>query len=130
VEQRLPEELRAGYHLHAYLHEEMAWAMAAADLVVMRSGASALGELPAVGLPAVLVPYPYAGGHQRWNARHLVEQGAAVLLEDDRLPHLFSIVEPLLTDDAQREAMATAMRRLARPEAARDVARLLIEAAA
>ena len=130
VERRLPEELRTNYHLHAYLHEEMAWAMAAADLVVMRSGASALGELPAVGLPAVLVPYPYAGGHQLWNARHLVEQGAAVLLEDDRLPHLFSTVHPLLVDDARREAMAAAMRRLARPEAARDIARLLIEAAA
>ncbi len=130
AERRVPEGLRAGYHLHAYLHEEMPWAMAAADLAVMRSGASSLGELPALGLPAVLVPYPHAGAHQRWNAQFLVERGAAVRLEDEELPHLFSMTESLLADDARRESMATAMRQLARPEAARDIARLLIEAAA
>jgi UDP-N-acetylglucosamine--N-acetylmuramyl-(pentapeptide) pyrophosphoryl-undecaprenol N-acetylglucosamine transferase len=130
VERRLPNGSRAGYHLYAYLHEEMPWAMAAADLAVMRSGASCLGELPALGLPAVLVPYPHAGGHQRWNARHLVDQGAAVQLEDEALSNLFSMIRSLLTDDTRREEMAAAMRRLARPEAARNIARVLIEAAA
>jgi UDP-N-acetylglucosamine--N-acetylmuramyl-(pentapeptide) pyrophosphoryl-undecaprenol N-acetylglucosamine transferase len=130
VEGRLPNELRARYHLYSYLYEEMPWAMASADLAVMRSGASCLGELPAVGLPAILVPYPHAGRHQQWNARYLVERGAAVELDDQHLPYLFSTVESLLADDGRREAMAAAMRRLARPEAARDVARVLIEAAA
>jgi UDP-N-acetylglucosamine--N-acetylmuramyl-(pentapeptide) pyrophosphoryl-undecaprenol N-acetylglucosamine transferase len=130
VEGRLPDESRARYHLYSYLYEEMPSAMAAADLAVMRSGASCLGELPAVGLPAVLVPYPHAGQHQRWNAHYLVEQGAAIELQDQHLPLLFSTVQALLANDMRREAMAAAMRRLARPEAAREVARVLIEAAA
>jgi UDP-N-acetylglucosamine--N-acetylmuramyl-(pentapeptide) pyrophosphoryl-undecaprenol N-acetylglucosamine transferase len=76
------------------------------------------------------VPYAHAGGHQRWNARYLVERGAAVQLEDEDLSNLFSMIQSLLSDDERREDMASAMRRLARPEAAREIARVLIEAAA
>lgn len=112
----LPPEARARYLAMPYLHEEMADAMAAADLVVCRSGASALGELPALGLPAVLVPYPYAWRYQRVNAQYLVERGAAVLLEDDRLNHpehgLVSVVGSLLADPARLSAMREASRRL------------------
>ncbi len=123
----LPPKLRSRYHLFGYLHEEFAWAMAAADLALCRAGASVLGELPAVGLPAVLVPYPYAGAHQRLNARHLADSGAAVILDDHDLGLMLSLVGGLLHDSARLDAMSRASRRLARPEAARNIARLILD---
>jgi UDP-N-acetylglucosamine--N-acetylmuramyl-(pentapeptide) pyrophosphoryl-undecaprenol N-acetylglucosamine transferase len=130
VQGRLPEAQRPAYHLHDYLHEEMSWALAAADLAVMRAGASTLGELTVAGLPAILVPYPYAGGHQRTNARYLADLGGAVVLEDEQLPHLFERVRELLDDRPRLESMAAALRGAARPQAATEIARLALEAAA
>ena len=73
------------YHAFPYLHDEMGAALAAADLVISRAGASTLGEYPLFGLPAVLVPYPYAWRYQKVNADTLVQKGAAIMLEDDKL---------------------------------------------
>ncbi len=126
----LPDKLRPRYHLFGYLHEEFPWAMAAADLALCRAGASVLGELPAVGLPAVLVPYPYAGAHQRLNARHLADNHTAVVLDDSDLGSMFSLVSDLLQDSARLDAMSQASRRLARPEAASSIARLILEMSA
>jgi UDP-N-acetylglucosamine--N-acetylmuramyl-(pentapeptide) pyrophosphoryl-undecaprenol N-acetylglucosamine transferase len=125
----LPARLRPRYHLFGYLHEDFPWAMAAADLALCRAGASVLGELPAVGLPAVLVPYPYAGAHQRLNARHLADNGAAIILNDRDLGSMLALVGGLLHDSARLDEMSQASRRLARPDAARDVARLILELA-
>ncbi len=126
----LPAAKRQRYHVFGYL-DEMADAMAAADLAVMRAGASTLGELPAAGLPAVLVPGIYEGGHnQRPNARYLEERGAAVVLDNDQLARLTDVVRDLLTDDTRRRSMAEAARRLARPDAAQRLVRMLQEIAA
>jgi UDP-N-acetylglucosamine--N-acetylmuramyl-(pentapeptide) pyrophosphoryl-undecaprenol N-acetylglucosamine transferase len=125
----LPQELRDRYHLFAYMHDEIPWAMAAADLALCRSGASVLGELPAVALPAILVPYPYAGGHQRVNARYLADNGAAVILEDRDLGSMLPLVGQLLHDVARLRSMSDAARRLARPDAADRIARLLLDLA-
>jgi UDP-N-acetylglucosamine--N-acetylmuramyl-(pentapeptide) pyrophosphoryl-undecaprenol N-acetylglucosamine transferase len=126
----LPEAMRSRYHVVGFL-DDMPSAMAAADLALMRSGASVLGELPAAGLPAVLVPGVYAAGHnQRDNARLLEQKGAAVVLEESQLGRLSETVRELLADTARRESMAQAMRGLARPNAARDIASLLEEVAA
>ena len=122
----LPPDLLARYHLFGYLHQEFAWAMAAADLALSRAGASSLGELPAVGLPAVLVPYPHAGAHQRLNARFLADHNAAVILDDGDLGTALSVVGGLLADSARLDSMRQASRRLARRDAARNIARMVL----
>lgn len=127
VREGLPDKLRRRYHLHAYLHDETPWAMAAADLAVCRAGASVMGELPAVGLPAVLVPYPYAGGHQRLNARYMEKQGAAIVLDDNDLHGLLPLVGQLLHDEERLRSMREALKRMARPDAATRIARILID---
>ncbi|MEX0800379.1 MAG: UDP-N-acetylglucosamine--N-acetylmuramyl-(pentapeptide) pyrophosphoryl-undecaprenol N-acetylglucosamine transferase [Dehalococcoidia bacterium] len=123
----LPSNLLPRYHLFGYLNQEFAWAMAASDLALCRAGASVIGELPAAGLPAVLVPYPHAGAHQRLNARHLEENGAAVILDDSDLGSMLSLVGGLLSDSARLDSMSQAARRLARPGAASKIARMILE---
>lgn len=118
----LPPDLRAFYHPLPYLHE-IGPALAAADLVVCRAGASTLGELPYLGLPAVLVPYPHAWRYQRVNAQWLTDRGAAVQLEDARLQQdLLPMVRELLADPDRLTAMRDRARALARPDAAARLA--------
>lgn len=124
---RVPEHLRGRYHLFAYL-DDIPAAMRACDLAVMRAGASALGELPATGLPAVLVPGPFSD--QELNARYLEAQGAAVTLPNDKLDDLFTLVQHILSNPDGLAAMRRAMSALARPDAAADLATLLREVAA
>lgn len=126
---RLRAEQQARYVVRGYV-AEMPAAMVAADLVVSRAGASTLGELPAAGAPAVLVPGEYEGWSQAPNAEYLQSQGAAVMLRNSELDRLAGTVLELLGDDARLEDMRAAMRRLARPDAARELARILEEAAA
>ncbi len=126
----LPSELAARYHPMPYLHE-MGAALAAADLVVSRAGASSLGEYPLFGLPAVLVPYPYAWRYQKVNADYLVRSGAALMLEDETLPaRLLATVSELLADEPRLAQMRARMAALARPQAAERIAELLKDLAA
>lgn len=118
------------YHAFPYLHEDMALALASADLVVCRSGASVLGELPLFGLPSVLVPYPYAWRYQKVNADYLVERGAAVLMRDEAMPdELLPTLRGLLGDPARLAAMRDSAAALAQPEGAWNVARELLRLA-
>lgn len=123
---KLPPHLRGRYHLHGYL-DDMPAAMVAADLGVMRAGASTLGELPVTGLPAVLVPGPFSD--QQLNAAYLAEQGAATVLGNDDLDRLLPEVQAILTNPERLTAMRRAMSRLARPGAAERLARLVLEVA-
>jgi UDP-N-acetylglucosamine--N-acetylmuramyl-(pentapeptide) pyrophosphoryl-undecaprenol N-acetylglucosamine transferase len=124
----MDEAVRDRYHVYAYLHE-MPYALAAADLAVMRSGASVLGELPAAGLPAILIPGEYEGWDQSANARYLEQQGAAVMLRQDNIDHLYDLVREILADTARREAMKEVLSRLARPDAAAEIARVIARTA-
>ncbi len=131
------EEARAAYaaagvpaHVLPFTHE-MPLALAAADLVISRAGASTLAELTALGKPSILLPYPYhRDRHQHANAQVLVDAGAAVVLEDqlDPAANAGPLLEALsrLTDAEDREPMAQAARGLARSNAADDVAKWLI----
>ena len=126
-QEKLPADLAHRYHPYAYLHEEMAFALAAADLAVSRAGAATMGEFPLFGLPAVLVPYPHAWRYQKTNAAYLEAEGAAVVLEDAALSEkLLPMLQGLLTDDVRLEAMSAASRLLARPDAAEIIANEII----
>jgi UDP-N-acetylglucosamine--N-acetylmuramyl-(pentapeptide) pyrophosphoryl-undecaprenol N-acetylglucosamine transferase len=124
--------LRSGYRLYEQLEpSEFFDALAASDLAVARAGGSVF-EIAAHGLPAVLIPYPHAAGdHQSANARWMTAAGAAVALPDKELSsaRLAREVAALLADTTHLAAMASASRRLARPDAAREVALELLEAA-
>jgi UDP-N-acetylglucosamine--N-acetylmuramyl-(pentapeptide) pyrophosphoryl-undecaprenol N-acetylglucosamine transferase len=125
----LPTELRTRYHHHAYLHsQELAMALGAADLVVARAGAATMGEFPAMGLASVLVPYPHYWRYQKVNAGYLVKRGAAIQLEDGCLDQeLAPTVQRLLADEEERRRMGERSRILAQPDAARRIARELLD---
>lgn len=125
----LTSEQADRYHIYEYLHE-MGAALACADLVVSRAGASTLGELPFFGLPAILVPYPYAWRYQKVNADYLVDRNAAVLLENSDLTNqLLPLIRDLLGDQERLNSMKQAMLSLARPQAAQRIADLICELA-
>ena len=127
--QRLPAPLRDRYHAMSYSHE-MGAALAAADLVVSRAGASVLGEYPFFGLPAVLVPYPYAWRYQKVNADFLAKRKAAVILPDELLADkLLPLVKDLLSGREKLSAMRAEMERVSHPAAAEMIAGQLIELA-
>lgn len=127
--EQLPMELAARYHALPYLHE-MGAALAAADLVVSRAGASTLGEFPVFGLPAILVPYPHAWRYQKVNADYLTQRGAAVVLDDQHLDkELFETLTVLVDNPNKMKAMRASMFELSHPRAAEKIAAKLIELA-
>jgi UDP-N-acetylglucosamine--N-acetylmuramyl-(pentapeptide) pyrophosphoryl-undecaprenol N-acetylglucosamine transferase len=121
--QGLPEALRPRYAFEPFLTDRMADALVAADLVVGRAGSSTCAEVAAAGVASILVPYPYAGAHQRYNADYLSREDAAVVVGDEELSGGRLLAETTaLLDDDRREALAGAARRMGRPEAARTLA--------
>lgn len=126
----LPSEKLNRYRPYPFLYHEIGAAMRLSSLALTRAGASILGELPLFGLPAILVPYPYAWKYQRVNAIYLVRRGAAEVIEDSQLAEkIVSVARGLMTDQAKREQMSAAMRSIARPEASMRIASLLTELA-
>jgi UDP-N-acetylglucosamine--N-acetylmuramyl-(pentapeptide) pyrophosphoryl-undecaprenol N-acetylglucosamine transferase len=158
---QLPAELRGRYRLYPYLFSgklrieneklrnqpsqdqlsilnsqfsipSMVQAFGAADLALCRSGASTLGELPAAGLAAVLVPYPYV--HQEENADYLVRHGAALKVRDEEMlgggrpaaGPLFQNLLRLIADPLERATMSERSRALAQPNATERLANLLL----
>jgi len=127
--EQLPMELASRYHAMPYLHE-MGAALAAADLVISRAGASSLGEFPLFALPAILVPYPHAWRYQKVNADYLTRRGAAIMLQDNRLDDELLVTLNVLLDNPNKlKAMRAAMFELSHPRAAEKIASALIELA-
>ncbi|ROQ40855.1 UDP-N-acetylglucosamine-N-acetylmuramylpentapeptide N-acetylglucosamine transferase [Frondihabitans sp. PhB188] len=92
----------ANYHIVKYC-DRMDLALAAADFVVSRAGSATVSELTALGLPAVLVPYPVGNGEQRFNATDVVDAGGAVLVADAEFTPAWvrSKLVPILLDRAR-----------------------------
>jgi len=115
-------------HVAAFCHE-MQVAYAAADLAVARSGAASLCELSAWGVPAILIPYPFAAeDHQTRNAELFATQGAALLVKENAAASevINRHVRELLFEDKEKlYQMATAMSGLARRDAAERVASII-----
>jgi UDP-N-acetylglucosamine--N-acetylmuramyl-(pentapeptide) pyrophosphoryl-undecaprenol N-acetylglucosamine transferase len=110
--------------------ERFGAALSTADLVLSRAGGS-VWEIAAAGKPAVLVPYPFAtADHQAKNAEHFVRAGGAIMVRELDLEDVADLVRSLLDDGPRLLRMGTAMRGAARPNAADDIARELIELAA
>jgi len=129
AEASLTSAKKKRYHTFPYLHE-MGKALASADLVVSRAGASTLGEFPFFELPAVLVPYPHAWRYQKVNASYLAQRRAAVILDDSRLQEeLLDTIRVLLENPGKRKSMKAAMRSLSKPDAAKAIASQIIELA-
>jgi UDP-N-acetylglucosamine--N-acetylmuramyl-(pentapeptide) pyrophosphoryl-undecaprenol N-acetylglucosamine transferase len=108
------------YRLVEYL-DDMGHALAAADVVVARAGATSIAEITALGRPAVLVPYPYAtDDHQTLNAEACASAKAAYVVPDGELDsdEFGGLVVGLLSDAARRDTMAAASRGLGVPDAA------------
>ncbi len=122
----LPAHLRERYHLHDYT-EEMAYAMAAADIAVMRAGASTLGELAVSGLPVVAIPGSFSD--QAANAEYLATRGAAIHLPQAQIDTLGSLILALIEDEGRRAAMRMSMHALGRPDAAQHLAEMVLDLA-
>ena len=105
-------------------------AYGAADLALTRAG-STVWELAAAGLPAILVPYPFAtADHQTLNARYFERGGGAIVVPETELGRVPELARSLLGEPERLARMGERMRALARPDAARVIAEELIELAA
>ncbi len=110
--------------------EDMPSALAGADLVISRAGASTVAELTAAGRASVLIPFPAAADdHQRKNARSLERKGAALLREQADLdgPALGRLLEQLLGDQKRLSTMASAARSLSNPDSVGRITDLIEE---
>lgn len=126
VYSKLPVELSENYRIFPYLHEEMSTAFSCADLCVCRGGASTLGELPFFGLPAIVVPYPYAWRYQKINAQYLVDHKAAIMLPDEDMDtRLLKEIIQCLAQPHILDEMRLAMHSLSKPDAAIQIGNLI-----
>lgn len=111
--------------------DNMPEAYAAADLIVSRAGASSCSEFMMTGKPSVLIPSPnVAGDHQTQNALSMVDAGASELLKDaDAVNALPELVHSLIKDQKKLKEMNKAALKLAKPDAAKMIAKEILELA-
>jgi UDP-N-acetylglucosamine--N-acetylmuramyl-(pentapeptide) pyrophosphoryl-undecaprenol N-acetylglucosamine transferase len=125
-------DAKIGHKMLAY-YDDMADLLAAAHLVVGRSGAVSVAEYAAAGVPSICIPYPYhKDRHQYLNAGKLVEAGAAVIVDDladpsERAERLWHELEALMKDEERRLEMVEGCSQIANTQAAAIIARSLLE---
>lgn len=121
------------FKLKAFVSSGMASLLGAADIVVTRAGATTILELAALAKPTILIPNRYlTGGHQLKNAAVYVENGAVELLDEQALEtdpaSLVNMIGRLLGDPAELQAMGQRFHGFARPDAASDMADMILGA--
>lgn len=118
--------------IRPYLYN-MPQAMAIADIAVFRAGATGLAELTARGIPSILIPYPYAAeNHQEYNARAVEKAGASKVILNKELADssvLPDALDEMLANPRRLRKMAAASKLLGRPQAADDIAGIIMKLA-
>ena len=125
------KEAAISYKVIGY-YDDMADLLAAADLVIGRSGAVSVAEFAAAAVPSICMPYPYhKDRHQYLNAGVLVDAGAAVIVDDlpednQRAQNLWQVLEELMKDQVKRQKMVQSCGKIAKPQAASVIAQKLV----
>lgn len=111
--------------------DSMPEAYAAADLVISRAGASSCSEFMLIGMPSILIPSPnVAGDHQSQNAESMVAAGASVLVKDSEADKtIYKLVTDLINDQKRLKTMNKAALALAKPDAAENISKEILELA-
>ncbi|MCC5918790.1 MAG: undecaprenyldiphospho-muramoylpentapeptide beta-N-acetylglucosaminyltransferase [Cryomorphaceae bacterium] len=112
---------REGIWINPFI-DDMSMAYRAADVVIARAGAGTLSELCATGKTAMLIPSPWvAEDHQRKNADSLAQKDAAVVLDEKEIQAFPDTLGALLSDPERRKTLAENAKKLAKPEATREI---------
>ncbi len=127
---RIDESEYSELRLLGYI-DNMPAAYGAADLVLTRAGAGTCSELMLIGKPSILVPSPnVAGDHQTKNAKSMVQNGASVLIPETELEEsLAEKINQLIFDETALRSMSEAALSMAKPDAAKQIAKSLFEIA-
>ncbi|QXD23020.1 UDP-N-acetylglucosamine--N-acetylmuramyl-(pentapeptide) pyrophosphoryl-undecaprenol N-acetylglucosamine transferase [Opitutia bacterium ISCC 51] len=108
--------------------DSMPAVLSAADVVVSRAGAGSIGEIIRCGVPAILIPYPFArDDHQTANAEFVVQKDAARIVQETQLTTLMDEVNALLWNDSNSDTMRKQLKSLDRPDEAKRIAESLEE---
>lgn len=120
--------VHSNIHIYPYIYN-MPKLLACTDIAVSRAGATTLAELTAKGIPAILIPYPFAAeNHQEFNARALESENAAMVIlnRDLTSEKLISALEDLVHNPQRRQQMKTCSSNLGKPEAGIHIAQLCL----
>ena len=124
---QLSDAAKARYHQYAYV-EEFHFALAVADLIVCRAGASTMGEFPIFEAPSILIPLAYEWRYQEINADWLVERNAAIRLDEPEMAEkLVPLIKDLWRDTARMDALKRGLAKIARTDGATNIAQTLLE---
>lgn len=131
LKDKIPQS--SNYHLKGFVSDNFEDLIVASDIVISRAGASTLAELAAVGANVILVPNAQlVGGHQVKNAHVYTDRGAAELADEMKFtPNpklLLKQIVDLLHDDKKRHQLGKSLHGFAKPDAAKDVAQLILKA--
>ena len=133
VRHRLPKQYKKAYEPYGFLTDEMIAAYNWADVVVARAGMNSLSELAALSKPAIIIPLPSStNNHQLKNAEYLAKHGAIRMLNQDEAGgvRLINEISKLLSDGESMNYLSQSIHKLFKPQAANDLARIVIGLAA